>query len=436
MSPVPPSVLAPSGTHAPSYYAASAHERVSAPPLTGSVRADFAIVGGGYTGLSAALELARQGARVVLLEQSLVGWGASGRNGGQVHVGLRQDQQWLEARFGAERARSLWQLALDARAHLDALIAGHRIDCDFKSGLLHANHKMSYDEGTRRHVALMNERYGYESLRFVAREEIAAYVATRAYSAGSFDARGGHLHALKLALGIARAAVASGAILHEQSEVTALAREGEDWRLSLAGGELRARAVLLACNGYLRGLSRVVERHVMPINNFVAVTEPLGEARARALIPAGCAVSDSRFVVHYYRLTADHRLLFGGGENYSYRFPRDIAGVVRGHVASVFPPLSGVRFDYAWGGTLAITPNRLPFLREVEPGLFSASGFSGLGVVLAPYAGHLLGRALAGERGASALLESLPVPRFPGGKWLRWPTLVAAMSFYALRDRL
>jgi gamma-glutamylputrescine oxidase len=248
--------------------------------------------------------------------------------------------------------------------------------------------------------------------------------------------RGGHLHPLNLTLGIARAAAEKGARLHAGTRVDAVTRSGSGWRIEAATGTVQADTVLLACGGYLHGLDGEVDAHVMPINNFVAVTEPLGAERALALIRDGLAVSDSRFVVYYYRMTPDHRLLFGGGESYSMRFPADIAGFVRPHIARVFPQLGDVGIDYAWGGTLSITPTRLPFVRAVKPGLYNISGFSGLGVVLAPYFGHLIGEALAGGNSDFDRLARLPVPRFPGGKLLRWPTLVAAMSWFALRDRL
>jgi len=428
--------LQPSVRYVDSYYAATARESVAATPLPGATRCEVCVVGGGYTGLSCALHLARRGVDVVLLEQSRLGWGASGRNGGQVHVGLRRDPEWLAARLGAEAARSLWRLAVDAREHLAWLLSEYRIDCDFRSGLLHANHRERYGSETQRYVDLLRSEYGYQHIHYVPREELKQYVASEAYYSAYFDAGGGHLHALNFALGIARAAAGHGARLHEATEVTGVERTAGGYRIRSARGTVSARRVLIACNGYLRGLSADIERHVMPINNFIAVTEPLGAERARALMPAGCAVSDSRFVVHYYRMTADHRLLFGGGENYGYRFPADIAGLVRGHVRAVFPELAQVRFDYAWGGTLAITPTRMPYVRELEPDLYCATGYSGLGVVLAPYGGRAVASAMLGDRQPLELLSRLPVPSFPGGKVLRWPTLVAALSFYAARDRL
>jgi gamma-glutamylputrescine oxidase len=203
-----------------------------------------------------------------------------------------------------------------------------------------------------------------------------------------------------------------------------------------AAGSVKAASVVLAGNGYLRDLQPVVEARVMPINNFVVATEPLGRDAAEALIRHRLAVSDSRFVVYYFCITPDDRLLFGGGETYSYQLPKDIAGMVRGHMLRVFPQLKDTRIEHAWGGTLAITTSRLPFVREIEPGLFNASGFSGQGIVVAPFAGKALADAIGGDRRAFNLLEQFPLRRFPGGKYLRWPVLVAAMSWFALRDHL
>jgi len=431
-----PSALAPSSAHAPSYYTATLQEQVATLPFDGSVRCDVCVIGGGYTGASTALHLARRGVDVVLLEQSRIGWGASGRNGGQAHVTNRRDQEWLEARLGRDGARRYWQFALGARAHLDWLIQTYGIQCDFRPGLLHADHRARLSDGTRRHVEHLQTTYGYPHLRFVDRDEIRSLVGSSDYHSASLDTHGGHLHALNFSLGIARAAASHGARLHEGVEVTSLRAEAGGWRLATRRGEVRAARVVLACNGYLRGLSAAVERRVMPINNYIAVTEPLGPERARALIANGAAVADSRFVVNYFRITPDHRLLFGGGENYRYRFPRDIAAFVRPHVLRIFPQLAAARFDYAWGGTLAITPNRMPLIRELEPGLINASGFSGLGVLIAPYTGKVVAEALGGERDTFELLGRVPIPVFPGGPALRWPTLVAAMSFYALMDRL
>ncbi len=431
-----PSTPDPEAHYPASYYAATRGESPVASPLVGETRADVCIVGGGFTGLSAALRLAERGVSVALLEGGPLGWGASGRNGGQVHVGMRREQDWLEKAVGRDDAEHLWRIAIDARDDLDRLMREHRIDCDYRPGYLHADHKARYVSDTRDNVELLQSRYGYPHIRFVDREEIRTLVAGGAYHGGSLDLRGGHLHPLNLSLGIARAAAAAGAGLHAHSHATAIAPCASGWRVATAQGAVVADKVLLACGGYLRGLDRTVDARVMPINNYVAVTAPLGEDRARALIRDGLAVSDSRFVVYYYRMTPDQRLLFGGGESYSYRFPADIANFVRPHMARVFPQLAEVPIDYAWGGTLSITATRMPFVREVRPGIINVSGLSGLGVVLAPYFGRIVGDAIAGGHGDFDRLARLPVPSLPGGRLFRWPTMVAAMTVFALRDRL
>jgi gamma-glutamylputrescine oxidase len=432
----PHNALAPSAEHAPSYYAASLTEHASGPALCDDSSVHVCVIGGGFTGICAALNLAKRGIGVMLLEQSRLAWGASGRNGGQAHIGLRRDQDWLERHMGGADARRLWDLALDARAYLDTLIQDYGIQCDFRPGLLHADHKPGYAADTQRYVERLRNDYAYPHIRFVERAEVRELVATDGYFSGSFDERGGHLHPMNYALGLARAAVSHGARLHEGSEVLRIERRGTGWLVRTRHAQVRADKVLLACNGYLRGIAHEVERHVMPINNYIAVTEPLCEGRAPSTIRGGFAVSDSRFVVNYFRMTADHRLLFGGGENYRYRFPPDIRAFVRRHALKIFPQLHSTRWDYGWGGTLAITPTRMPFIRELQPGFYNASGFSGLGVLLAPYCGKILAEAIAGERANFELLARVPVPSFPGGPALRWPTLLAAMSWYALRDRL
>lgn len=419
-----------------SYYEATQGPRPDTSPLQGETHADVCVVGGGYTGLSTALHLARQGVRVAVLEQDTLGAGASGRNGGQVHVGMRRGQGWLERKLGRDDAMHLWTCALEAREHLDWLLSHYAIQCDMRPGYLHADHKRRHLAHSRANVSLLNERYDFPHIRYVEEEEMRARVATTDYYGGTLDTRGGHLHALNFALGIAAAAAAEGAMLHDHSRVTAISRCSGGWRVQSEQGAVIADRVVVACNGYLRGLLPEAEARVMPINNFVATTVPLGRERAEALIRDRVAVSDSRFVIYYFRITADDRLLFGGGESYTYRFPDRIDQTVRRHMLHVFPQLEEVPLEHAWGGRLAVTPNRLPYLRQVKPGLFAVAGYSGLGVVLAPYFGKLLAEALVGGSATFDRLTSLPVPRFPGGRLLRWPTLVAAMSFFALRDVL
>lgn len=419
-----------------SYYAVLTAAPDAGTILGGDTDAEVCVIGGGYTGLSTALHLARAGSNVVLIDRARLGWGASGRNGGQLHVAMRREQDWLERHVGPDDARHLWRIALDARAHLDWAMSTYGIDCDLRLGHLHLDHKPGYVAHSRANVALLRDRYGYEDIEFVDRARARELVASANYHGGALDRRGGHLDPLKWALGLARAAAAEGARLFEQTPATAIRRADGRFVVATPNGRITADKVVLACNGYLDGLVPAIDARVMPINNFIAVTEPLGATRATAIIRDNLAVSDSRFIVYYFRMTPDHRLLFGGGENYSYRFPRDIAGFVRPHIAGVFPHLADVAIDHAWGGTLAITPNRLPCIRWVMPGMLNLSGFSGLGVLLAPWFGKLAADGLTTGSDDLERLMRLPSQRFPGGRLLRWPTMVAAMLFFGLVDRL
>ncbi|WP_051402405.1 NAD(P)/FAD-dependent oxidoreductase [Lutibaculum baratangense] len=418
-----------------SYYAATMGEAPAFPVLDDDARADVAILGGGYTGLSAALHLAEKGLDVVLLEQNRVGWGASGRNGGQIHTGQRRDVDWLEARFGYDRARRLWEMAESAVYLVRDLIGRHGIDCDLREGLFHVMHKGRYVEDARRHVEVMRDHYNYERLEWWERERLAEALSTPVYFGGWRDACGGHLHPLRFAQGLARAAAKAGARLCENTKVTAIPPDGAP-RLVTERGTVTADTILVAGNGYLAGLDPDLEARVMPINNFVLATEQIGAGRPGGLIPGGEAISDSRFVVHYWRPTADGRLLFGGGETYTHRPPSDVASFVKKHMLKIYPQLKDVKVTHAWGGTLAVTVNRLPYLRRLRTGVYASCGYSGQGVTIAPYAGKIIAEAIADRPAEFDEMARFPCPPFPGGKWLRAPSLAAAMSWFALRDRL
>lgn len=418
-----------------SYYAATAVGAVELPVLAGEQECDVCVIGGGYTGLSSALHLAERGYEVVLLEAERVGWGASGRNGGQVGTGQRQDQDELEATLGITRARLLWDLAEEAKATVIERVGRHRIDCDLKLGIVHACHKPAHARSRARYVEKLKREYGYSAIRTLTGIELGQILGTSRYHGGDLDRGAAHLHPLNYALGLARAAREAGARLFEGSRVERYDRR-DPTTVHTARGSVRTRHVVLACNGYLGALEPRIAGHVMPINNFILATEPLGAERAQTLIRHDVAVCDTKFVLDYYRLSADQRLLFGGGENYRQRFPRDLKGFVRKYMLRVYPQLADARIDYAWGGTLAITLKRMPHFGRLAPNVFFAQGFSGHGVAMASLAGKLIAEAVAGTAERFDVMAQVPAPRFPGGTLLRWPGLVLGMLYYSLRDKL
>ncbi len=424
------------GDYPDSYYHASRNRSPDTEPLDGSSRVDVCVIGGGYTGLSTALHLSKNGYRVILLEARKVGWGASGRNGGQLGSGQCKDQIELEKLVGNSTAHALWDLAQDAKALARNLINEYDIDCDLKPGVAHPNHKPGYAVHTRAYVDHLREHYQYDSVEYLERAEMAALVGSDSYHGGRIDYGAGHLHPLNYALGMADAAIKNGAILHENTVVESY-QEGKTTRVLTNRGTVEAESIVLACNGYLGKLEKRLSGRIMPINNFIVATEPLSDERVNEINPQDIAFADSRFVVNYYRLSADKRLLFGGGENYSTRFPRDIESFVRKPMLKVYPQLADTPIEFAWGGTLAVTLNRMPhFGRLGKYGTYFAQGYSGHGVALSTMAGKLIADAIAGESEKFDLFGKLPTRPFPGGDWLRWPGLVLGMSYYALRDRL
>ncbi len=421
------------GEYPASYYAVTRTPLDPFPKLQGAQSADVAIVGGGYMGLSAALHLAEKGLSVVLLEAHRVGFGASGRNGGQVGSGQRQDQVWLEKTVGVGHAHRLWDMAEDAKALVRDLIARHRMPVPFRPGVAHACYTQAEATETRAYAEKLARDYGYDQTEVLDRTAIRRLIGSDRFAGGAVDRGAGHIHPLNFAVGLARAAAAAGVRIHEGSEVQTLS-PGRKATLRTAQGEVTADHVILAGNGYLGGLEPGYASRVMPINNFILATEPLGD-RAAGVLAEPIAVADSNFVVNYWRLSDDNRLLFGGGESYGYRFP-DILKTVRAPMLKIYPQLADVQITHAWGGTLAITMNRMPALMRPQPNVLAGSACSGHGVALSTLTGKLLAETVTGDATGFDLLSSIPQPRFPGGAALRWPLLVLAMTWYGMRDRL
>ncbi len=422
------------GAYPPSYYHASCQELEAFPALEGDINCDVCIIGAGYTGLSAALHLAEKNYDVVLLDAHRISWGASGRNGGQLGIGQRVEQSKLEKMVGLDAAKDLWQLGLEANQLVRDLIKQHKIECDLKSGVIHANHRKRYTHHSQREVDHLQSVYGYDKSRFINEKEIREMLGTQAYFSGTLDTSAAHLHPLNFALGLARAAIKAGIRIFEKTEVTDISRS-DPAIVTSAHGKVSAKFVLVACNGYLGMLEKKIAARVMPINNFILATEPLSDDKAAELIRDDVAVADSKFVLNYYRLSADKRLLFGGGENYGYHFPPDIKAFVRKPMLEIYPQLKNVKIDYGWGGTLAITMNRLPYIKRLAPNILNAGGYSGEGLGMGTFAGYMMAQAIDGTAAKFDCMSSVPTKQFPGGTLARTPLLALAMLYYSLRDR-
>ncbi|MCX7559188.1 FAD-binding oxidoreductase [Sulfitobacter sp. F26204] len=422
------------GQYPDSWYAATAAPLDRFAPLKGAIKADVCVVGGGYTGLVAALHLAEAGRDVVLLEAQRVGFGASGRNGGQLGNGQRVEQKQLERMAGEAHAAKLWNMGLEAVTLAKDLIAKHKIDCHLKPGIAWTASTQGDLAHIHEYADFLRTRYRYDQIETLDHAALQSVCPSPDYLGGFLDLGAAHLHPLNYALGLARAARDAGVRIFEATAVHHI-EEGEQARIQTDAGHVMAKHVILGCNGYLGGLNRSVAARVMPINNFIVATEPLGD-RVKDVLPRDVAVADSRFVVNYFRMSHDGRLLFGGGETYGYKFPIDIAAKVRKPMSVVFPQLKNVKIDYAWGGTLAITMKRLPYMARVGRNILSASGYSGHGVGTATHAGMLMARAIQGDSDGFDTMSLIPTPAFPGGSALRTPLLTLAMSWYAMRDRL
>lgn len=423
------------GQYPASFYADGAPVAALRPSAKGAIRCDVCVVGGGFTGLSSALHLARRGYKVVLLEAQRVGFGASGRNGGQVGVGQRLDQDDLEAMLGPQDARGLWDISLDSVALVRELSADPLVDTPFHAGIIHADHRARDVAHSHAYVEKLQNDYGHSHITALDRGALRDLVDSPAYYGGSLDTASGHIDPLRLALGLARLAEAAGVRIFEQSLVN-LVQQGDPCTIATEHAQVTADFAVFGCNGYLGDLLPQVASRVMPINNFIVATNPMTAQQQEALIAQNYAIADSKFVVNYFRFSEDHRLLFGGTESYGYRFPKDIAKAVRKPLSEIFPQLSGVGISHAWGGTLGITMNRMPHFHRIAGNMLSMSGYSGHGVAMATLAGQIGAEAIDGQARRFDLLAKVPSPGFPGGAALRSPLLVLAMLWYSLRDKL
>ncbi len=417
-----------------SWYQASVDERPTYPSLDGSQTVDVTIIGGGYTGLQAACSLAAAGVSVALIEGGHFGDGGSGRNGGQLGTGQRWWPEEAEKELGFERSKLLFDMAENAKRYLHDFATLNGIDMDYMPGQLNVSHKPGYERDYRANAEIAAERYGYPHVSFMDKAETAERVGTKDYYCGVRDTGTGHIHPLKLLIGLAKVAKAAGAGIYENTRATAIHREGGKIKVETANGTLTSDRVLIATNAYVGDLEPVTSAHVMPIGSFIAATEPLDAFPH--VIPGSEAVCDSRFVVRYFRKSKDNRLLFGGREVYSSKDPSDTAEAIRQQIVTTYPALKDVRITHAWGGNVGITLPRRPFVREVMPGVTSIGGYSGHGVMLSNYCGKLYAEMVAGRKSELDALADLDISAFPGGHAMRKPLLFLALTWFALRDRI
>lgn len=422
-------------THVDSYYAASANPMPDYPVLQGEETADVCVVGAGLTGTSCALELAKRGYDVVVLEANRVAWGASGRSGGQMIFGYSCGEEALEKLIGPDDARRLWDMSLEAVDLIRERVRDYGIDCDLSPGHLHAAIKPRQMRALEAWHRALDERYGYGSPELWDRDRIRSAVASERYIGGLHDPNSGHLHPLNYTLGLAAAAGQAGARFFEASRATGIVH-GPEPTVTTAGGSVRCRHVVLGGNAYLGDLSSRLAARIMPVGTYIGASEPLGRERASALIPDNIAVADTNFVLDYFRLSADHRMLFGGRVSYSTVVPPDLAAAMKRRMVKVFPQLSDVGMEYAWGGYVGITRNRAPDFGRIDDNIFYAQGFSGHGIALTGLAGRLMAEAVAGTAERFDVFSRIPHADFPGGVLMRTPALVLAMFWYRLRDLL
>ncbi len=419
--------------HTGSYYAATVNEPTDYPCLAGDHRADVCVVGAGFTGISTALHLAERGYDVRVVEASRVGWGASGRNGGQLIHGIAGEAE-IEQQLGSERARVLRRLRWEGHDIVRERVATYGIDCDLKSGYIEValkpRHLRDFEADYRK---LTDEGFPHE-IALLSRDETRELVGTDAYIGGFLNMGNGHLHPLNLCIGEARAAVSRGATIYEQSPVIEI-RRGRRPSVVTARGSVTADTVVLAGNAY-HALEHKLRGIMFPVNSYIIATEPLAPDVVDAVNPRDLAVCDPNFVLKYYRLSADKRLLFGGRCNYFGSDPAVIERKLRRKLARLYPRLAGVRVDYAWGGTIGVPLNRVPQVGRLDGSIFYCQGYSGHGVNVTHLAGRIMADAVAGTMEHFDLFADVKTPRVPGAYRFAQPMVALGVLYYQVRDRL
>ncbi|WP_020558025.1 NAD(P)/FAD-dependent oxidoreductase [Thiofilum flexile] len=420
---------------AASYYQASSNPFQHRPPLQEQLQADVAIIGGGISGCSAALHLAQRGYKVVQIEARQFGFGASGRSGGQLIFGLACSNDTIKQQLGKEAAQAIFAMSLEALDLTRQLIQAHQIQCDLQSGVAIAALKNRHVRDLKAYQQELTEEYGYDHLQWIEGVELPSYIQSKRYQALLLDSRSGHLHPLNYTLGLADAAQRHGVLQFENTPALSITPHSKI-KIATPEGAITADSVLLGTNAYIEHLGEPLQSYIMPVGTYILATEPLDSELAQSLLPQHNAIFDSQFVVDYFRLSADNRLLFGGGVSYSRLPPRDLAATMRQRMLTVFPQLAKVKTEFCWGGYVAITQNRAPHFGRLAPNIYFTQGYSGHGMALTGLAGKLVAEAISGQAERFDLFANIKHRRFWGGKYLKTPALVAAMGWYRMRDWL
>ncbi len=426
-----------------SYYAATANLPADYAKLEDNVEADVCVVGGGFAGLSAAIELADRGYSVVVLEAKQIGWGASGRNGGQIIAGLACEQSVIEKTLGFSSAKKVWDMTIEALDLVRERVKRFDIDCDLTDGFLGLSVNASKGAKVRTWFDTMAKRYQYDTdATWIEPKDIGAWIASPRYFNGYFDKRSGHLHPLNYCLGLAKGASSLGVRIYQHSPAIAM-QQGlttNTTHLQTDTGSVKAKFVVLAGNMYLPEVSPKIApslaSRIMPVGTYIIGSEPIEPALKAQLIPSNAAVCDTNFVLDYFRFSADNRMIYGGRVSYSALTPPNLTANMQARMAQTFPQLKAAKVDFTWGGFVDITMSRAPDFGKIAPNVYYLQGFSGHGVALTGLAGKLVAEAIAGQAERLDLMASIPHHNFPGGKLLRTPALVLGMLWYQLRDAI
>lgn len=427
-----------------SYYAASANEQPNYPKLQGDIEADVCVVGVGFAGLSAAIELADRGYKVVVLEAHHIGFGASGRNGGQLIAGLACEQDVIEKSIGFEAAKQVWGMSLEALDLVRERVKRFDIKCDFVDGFLGVSVGEAKGKSLRHWYDGMAQKYGYDSdAKWIEPAHLKDWIDSPRYFNGYFDKRSGHLHPLNYCLGLARGAASLGVQIFQHSPVGSL-QQGDTAIIQTETGRVKAKYVVLAGNVFLSEitpqLAPSLTKRIMPVGTYIIGSEPIDPKLAKKLVPTNAAICDTNFVLDYFRFSGGNkaktpRMIFGGRVSYSTMTPRNLTAIMQARMVAAFPQLANTKVDYTWGGFVDITMNRAPDFGRVANNVYYLQGFSGHGVALTGLAGKLVAEAISGQAERLDLISNIKHHDFPGGKLLRTPALVLGMAWYQLKEK-